>query len=400
MQKKSYRILAILLMFALVMSVFLLSSCKQKQGSTDGMNASNSSAEGKHDSTEVLIEGDKPALGIPELSGTGGYTDPVNSDEAGQVSAGGEAKPAGSSTGEKPSGENPPEAKPTEVKKVAQPDPSKPAVSYVKTPTASGTKVETSDVSGESVIDYSNVSQGYVMLKNSGAANKLKALVITPNGIQYQYILESDGKFIVCPLQAGNGKYAIHIAENVSGTTYQPLVSVEVDVALADANLPFLYPNHRVNFSESSACVAKAADLTRGMTSDLHKIESIYNYIIENIKYDQSKVNGLQSKSEYIPDPDRTLREGKGICSDFSSLLAAMLRSQNIPTKMIEGYAAPGNIEHAWNLIYTKEKGVIVTEIEFNGTWRILDSTYGSSLGKDLERFIGNGSGYGEKFVY
>jgi len=236
------------------------------------------------------------------------------------------------------------------------------------------------------------------MIKNKGSKNRLKGYIITPDGISYQYDLKEDDNFIVCPLQAGGGTYMKQVMEQTVGDFYRSIAKVKLKVTLEDERLPFLYPNYKVNFSAASACAVKAKELTEGMETDLEKIEAIYDFVAENIKYDDEKADLV--KPGYGPDPDATLAEGKGICSDYSALLAAMLRSQNIPVKLVEGYVGHENIFHAWNLIYTKEKGVIAMQINFDGTWKRIDSTFGSQLGGFVEEFINESRDAEEDYYY
>ena len=420
--KLRFRRLKILI--ALMISVMFLNSCGTKinhggeanDPSENPAAAANTASpssnenplpgEGNENSGETPVPGDDHSsnttgkegdpAGNPEGKKTSG--DPDGSKTSGEKPADNKTSNNNSSNNSANKNQNdPPPNNNDKPVQAVQPDQSAPLKKFVKTPEAPGVSVETSSEPGENVIDYSNASEGYVMLKSSGAG-KIKAYITAPNGINYQYDFESNGNFIVCPLQGGNGNYTIQIMENVSGSSYRSLIKVETNVSIANANLPFLYPNYKVNFSSSSQCVNKAAELTRGMTADLHKIEAIYNYIVENIKYDKAKASSVQSG--YNPNPDRALQEGKGICSDYSSLAAAMLRSQNIPVKMVEGNVAPNNVRHAWNLIYTKEKGVIAAKIEFNGSWKIVDTTFGASLGSGVDQYIGNGSSYTEDKCY
>jgi len=67
---------------------------------------------------------------------------------------------------------------------------------------------------------------------------------------------------------------------------------------------------------------------------------------------------------------------------------------------LVEGYVNPGEIHHAWNLIYTKEKGVIAVKIEFDGTWRTVDATFGADMGDFIAEYIGDGSSYTEDYYY
>ena len=58
--------------------------------------------------------------------------------------------------------------------------------------------------------------------------------------------------------------------------------------------------------------------------------------------------------------------------------MAAMLRSQNIPTKLVVGYA--GTQYHAWISVYSKEEGWIDNIIYFDGkSWTMMDPTMAST---------------------
>ena len=270
-----------------------------------------------------------------------------------------------------------------------------PPVHFTLTPSAPGTTVHTDDrLVGVSTLDYSNSSQGYVMLKHSGSENRIVVQIVAPNSVTYQYELTGNTAFIVCPLQGGNGTYTVRILEQLEGNSARALLNTEISVSLDNEFLPFLYPNIKVNFSASSTSVTKAAELTRGMTTDLEKIEAVYNYIITNIVYDNDKAKSLPATGSYTSNPDETLRLGKGVCFDYSILLAAMLRSQAIPVQLVEGNVAPNNIRHAWNLVHTSERGTVVS-ISFGGSWTLMDSTFGAGMNRsDLASFIGGGTGY------
>ena len=241
-------------------------------------------------------------------------------------------------------------------------------------------------------IDASHIEDGYVMVKYSGSASKIKVQMVTP-GRTYNYDLNTAGRYEVFPLQAGNGTYKVRVMRNISGNSYSELYSVTLSVSLSSVYTPFLYPNQYVSYTASSAAVKKSFDLCAGMSSDLSKIEAIYRYVTENVKYDTAKANSVTSG--YLPDVDDTLRTNKGICFDYAALVTAMLRAQNIPTKLVIGTVSPGDLSHAWNLIYTKEKGWLSIQIYFEGgTWKLMDATFGASMGQGIEDYIGNGSHY------
>lgn len=280
------------------------------------------------------------------------------------------------------------------TKPSADPSP-QPSPIVVKTPKASGT---TAYAGNGVVIDASNLSEGYVMVKCTSSAPRLKLMVVSPSQT-FNYDLNKEGRYEVFPLQAGDGEYRLRVMENISGTRYRELFSVTVSVRLTNAFSPFLYPSQYVSFTADSQAVKKSYELCAGVNSDLGKIERIYTYITGHVVYDTEKAATV--KSGYLPDVDETLRTEKGICFDYAALMAAMLRAQNIPTQLAIGTVAPGDVSHAWNLVYTKEKGWIAFKISFSGgTWKLMDATFGASKGQDIEKYIGDGSRYTELRYY
>ena len=95
-----------------------------------------------------------------------------------------------------------------------------------------------------------------------------------------------------------------------------------------------------------------------------------------------------------------TIKEKKGICFDYAALMAAMLRSQRIPTKLEFGYA--GDAYHAWVTTYIEDEGWINGIIKFDGVdWTLMDPTFAANAGtKKIKSFIGDGNNYTTKYTY
>lgn len=283
---------------------------------------------------------------------------------------------------------------------------SSPDVSLKKIPVNKGDIVEESE---NGVIDYSSASDGYFMAKytgeKTGDESDIVLLITTPNPEfpQYRYYLAQNGEFFAFPFSEGSGRYSIGLFKRLNGTEYAQLMAVECDVSLSDELLPFLISNHKVRYTGKSLSVKLASELTKESTDFFARIESVYNYVISNITYDADKaeaaVNGeLQT---YVPDNDQILRSKKGICFDYATLTTAMLRSLDIPTKVIFGYASTGEegmgpVYHAWISVYSTETGWIDGVIEFSGNgWTRMDPTFSSSSNnKTMANFIGDGSNY------
>lgn len=265
----------------------------------------------------------------------------------------------------------------------------------VLTPEASGTEVyENMDAS----IDASNASDGYVMVKYTGSAAKVRMLIETPAGNTYNYLMDLDGKYAVYPLSEGSGTYKIGVYENLHDDQYAAAFTQSVSVTLKDEYSMFLYPNAYVNFNANSNAVKKGQELAASANTDLEVVENVYHYIINNVTYDYDKAETVQSG--YVPTVDSTLSSGTGICFDYASLMGAMLRSQGIPTRLEIGYA--GTEYHAWISVYTKETGWIDNVIEFDGSkWTLMDPTLGSYANTStVKKYINDANYYQLKYKY
>ena len=253
-----------------------------------------------------------------------------------------------------------------------------------------------SAVGNESVqIDLSMLGEGYVAL-TAWSPNRLKFQVLLGE-YSYTYDLSNDGTANIFPLNLGDGWYTFRVMENVVESKYAILYLTEADVALQDPFQPFLHPSVYSNYSENSACVQKARELAAGADSTVGFITSVYDFICGTVTYDVDKAQSVQSG--YLPFPDETMVSGKGICFDYASLAAAMLRSQGVPTMLIFGYVSPDDIYHAWNMFYTAETGWVTVDYQVSGgNWNRLDLTF-SANGAD-GNFIGDGSNYTDMFYY
>ena len=249
------------------------------------------------------------------------------------------------------------------------------------------------------VIDVSNSSQGYVMARYEGSAAKANIQITGPDGVTYKYFLSPSEAFRALPLTSGSGAYAVGAYENIEGDRYSVLYKESIQVELENELLPFLYSNVYVEFTEKSEAVAKAEEIVAPASSDLEAVGLVYHYVVEHISYDTQKAETVTAG--YLPVVDETLRTGTGICFDYAALTAAMLRSQNIPTKLEIGYA--GTVYHSWISVYTEETGWIDRIIEFSGdAWTRMDPTFAASNGNSsaILKYIGDGSNYALKYSH
>ncbi len=264
----------------------------------------------------------------------------------------------------------------------------------LRTPSADGIVVYGN---GAAVIDASHTSDGYVMIRYTGGARRIKVR-ITKN-TQYTYDLNVSGAYETFPLTEGSGAYTIAVFEQVEGSMYAQAVNQTVNVSLSNDKLPFLYPNQFCNYNAMSAVVGVSDSICAGITEPLQKVAAVYNYAVNNLSYDYNKAATVQSG--YLPNIDSTLATRNGICFDYASMMVAMLRLQDIPSKLVIGYT--NNQYHAWVSVYTDEQGWIDNVIFFNGNdWRFMDPTF-ASTGKgnpSVTEHIKNSANYSAKFTY
>lgn len=280
------------------------------------------------------------------------------------------------------------------------PPQTEPSPPYIITPTADGVKVYSND---DALIDASNSSQGYLMIRLKKAMSGSYRILVNADDInvRYTFQLNSSGNYEVIPLTEGNGKYTVNVLKVTSAGKGTVMFKQSLSVSVADSFLPFLTPNQFCMYDAGSSCVALSSKLCGGNKDTIAKTAAIYDYVINNISYVSTAENGANG---YIPVPDTVLANKSGICFDYASLMAAMLRSQKIPTKVVVGYA--GDIYHAWISVYVDGSGWIDGYIYFDGnSWNRMDPTFATSAKDDADYkntvdFISNGSNYSVMYYY
>lgn len=208
-----------------------------------------------------------------------------------------------------------------------------------------------------------NNQNGSISVQAKKSLDKKTKVMIEKDGQKYSYILRSSEDL---PLQFGNGEYKVTIMENVEGNQYKLIDSQSVELELGNENEVYLNSIQLIDWSKDMASIKKAKELAKSVSSDMEKVQLVHDYIVNNVRYDYDKAQNV--KPGYLPSIDETMSSSKGICYDFASLNASMLRSLDIPTKLVMGYKSDIGSYHAWNEAYV------------DGEWVIIDATYDSIL--------------------
>lgn len=280
-----------------------------------------------------------------------------------------------------------------------QPPPAEPVrvvIPDVRAPLSPGTETISE---GPAVVDYSNSADGYISVCWADSGKRVK-LRLTYGDKVYDHDVSGGGATEYFPISCGSGDYTVQLYEQTEGNKYRKALEQNINVKLKSDVSPFLYPNKYVDFSKKSECVRKAAELCAGKTDEIEKLAAIFQWITDSVTYDKQLAATVQSG--YVPDPDRTLEKKTGICFDYASLMAAMTRSQDIPTRLVIGYAAD-NIYHAWNEVYTSETGWITPELLLSKRgYNITDATFyaGSSDKEKISAYISDSGNYSALYYY
>lgn len=245
-------------------------------------------------------------------------------------------------------------------------------------------------------IDLSSVSQG-VVLARAQNTSRLK-FVVSCDEMTYNYDLPGDNTPITCPINMGNGSYTFAIMRNTGDKNYVQTTVATQDVELETEFAPFVHPNVFCNYTNDSACVKKSRELTSSASNVGEAVKAVCTYIVDNVVYDADKARELSTVTGYVPNPDDTFVSNKGICFDYASLGAAMLRSVGIPTKVITGYVTPKDLYHAWIMVYIDGSWTSVKFSVDPRSWSRVDLTFGTDSGS--EEFVGDGTSYTERYVY
>lgn len=249
-------------------------------------------------------------------------------------------------------------------------------------------------------IDYTDTTNGYIMiLCTTNSEKSLKVSIEGTNELIYMYNLNPN-QWTTLSFSEGNGSYTVTIYQNIEENKYKRLLEQEIDVELSNDLPPFLSANQYVNFTNALTVIQKAKELTQDCQTDIEKISAISNYVVSTMTYDYEKAENVSSK--YLPSLEEILKSKTGICLDYAALIVGMLRSQNIPAKMVFGYS--GEEYHAWISVYIEEQVSSLCGMTYYDEehWLHMDPTFasGQNNSRAVLRYINNSDNYSVKYCY
>lgn len=200
---------------------------------------------------------------------------------------------------------------------------------------------------------------------------------------KYYYSLNNENEEL--PVQLGVGKYTIKILQNTSDNKYKVLKTNTLTFNNFSKDV-YLSSSQPVYWKKSDKLMELKDTILKGLNTDKEKIEAVYNYIVENIKYDYNKINTIST--DYVPALDDIIISKKGICYDYAALFAGILRSEGIHVKLVKGYVNNISTYHAWN------------EVLIDGEWLLVDTTIDALSRVQTQSMFKSGSEYNKVREY
>lgn len=210
-------------------------------------------------------------------------------------------------------------------------------------------------------IEKDQLNNGIVSITYKASQDIKTKVMIKKENKQYVYDLNVSGQY---PLQLGDGRYQISVLSNIEGNQYKLVKSEYLKVEKDNENIVYLQSIDMINWNEEMQAIKIAKEITKDAKTDKEKMTIVHNYITNKIKYDNNKA--VTVEAGYIPNIDEILNTSLGICYDYSVLYAAMMRSLDIPIKLIMGRNKDIEEYHAWNEVYLAD----------SDQWFIIDTTY------------------------
>lgn len=170
-----------------------------------------------------------------------------------------------------------------------------------------------------------------------------------------------------------SGPWSVCVSRESTGS-FAPAIAAYYDDITVSQNT-YLSSNSYVDFtSDTYYCQAaeKIAEQTGGDWNET--AVAIQNFVVDSITYDDEIAAG--NYPGRWSDLDEVYVSGKGICTDYASAMAAMLRHVGIPAKFACGYVSGDMVSngggiHAWVEVLSGD----------GKSWIRFDPTFYDSLG-------------------
>jgi transglutaminase-like putative cysteine protease len=222
---------------------------------------------------------------------------------------------------------------------------------------------------GKPTVDTTQLAKGIVGVTIDGdvkSARHVVQITHSESGAKYQY--EVFANKLLFPLQSGDGTYKVAVLQAV-GNKAKALINETVTAKITDQNARWLISpiNNSIWTSQMASITSYGKMLADAGAKGDAAVKAMYKEMTANYVYDDQKATDISSgkMKEYYPVIDDVYKAKMGICYDYATLMASVMRSQGIPARVVMGYSPDiPNVYHAWN------------DVLINGAWVTMDTTY------------------------
>lgn len=201
-----------------------------------------------------------------------------------------------------------------------------------------------------------SISIGNLLIENKSLDRDL-AIILERGNYKNTYIIDKDSKEKIA-IPYSNGKYKVTtvlLDGNKISDKYEQEVNMQymkyADVMESLIGIR-LRKYYYTNYDNRLIGIVDKVNIT-----DLEFTDKVYEYIMNNIKYDTdlSKEITLNNIVKYRPNIDNILESKKGICLDYASLMASILMTNGVKAEVKIGFNS-NNQYHAWVSVYINKE--------------------------------------------
>ncbi len=118
------------------------------------------------------------------------------------------------------------------------------------------------------------------------------------------------------------------------------------------------YEYHQGVNTDAPSVMAVVRKVTRGLNNPVARAKALFTWEVNHIRYS----HGFNASGGAVA----TLKRGRGICSDFAELYAALLRTDGIPARLVGGYVVNNGGSqagfHEWDEFFVPAIGWVVAD--------------------------------------
>lgn len=181
------------------------------------------------------------------------------------------------------------------------------------------------------------------------------------NSVKYKYVMK-DIEELKELLSEGNGTYEIELCnvivnENGVGEISGNTEKVKIEIKDTDEKL----------FTTAGTNSVPELDIIKSTEFVNMTIDEIYKYFCD-FEYDKMLANAVENGTvtEHKVDLNLVIENKKGVCIDIATAMVSVLRSKNIPCKLVYGYM--NNSYHSWVEIFNEDEEWVLYDPTNNKT--------------------------------